>query len=137
MDPIDKDLKALLRIRQMRSDALSRAVRLCEMERNLAARDVEDKVSDLTTTETQVRQTQHEYLAELVNGHFVKIDRVEVFSKMQLQGVKRIVDANRDIDLAQKRLESSKELLEESLHVSRVAEKRKIAIQEVIEWRKN
>lgn len=137
MDSIDKDLKALLRIRQMRSDSLSRAARMREMERNFAAKDVEDKVSGLTTTETHVRQMQHECLTELVNGHFVKIDRVEAFSKMQLQGAKRIMDANREIDLAQKHLEVSKEMLEESLQKSRAAEKRKIAIQEVIEWRKN
>ena len=91
----------------------------------------------LTATEIQVRQLQQERLGELVSGQFVKIDRVEAFSKMQLRGVQQIMDANRDIELAQKRLESSNERLEESMQIAKVAEKKKIAIEEVIEWRKN
>lgn len=137
MDSIDKDLRSILQIRKMRADSLSRAARVREMERNSIAKDVVDKVQALTTTEIQVRQLQQERLGELVSGQFVKIDRVEAFSKMQLKGVQEIMDANRDIELAQKRLESSNERLEESLQTAKVAEKKKIAIQEVIEWRKN
>jgi len=137
MDSIDKDLRSILQIRKMRADSLSRAARVREMERNSIAKDVVDKVQALSTTEIQVRQLQQERLGELVSGQFVKIDRVEAFSKMQLKGVQEIMDANRDIELAQKRLESSNERLEESLQTAKVAEKKKIAIQEVIEWRKN
>ncbi|BET27558.1 hypothetical protein EV673_1771 [Limnobacter thiooxidans] len=137
MDSIDKDLRSILQIRKMRADSLSRAARAREMERNSMAKDVVDKVQALTATEIQVRQLQQERLGELVSGQFVKIDRVEAFSKMQLRGVQQIMDANRDIELAQKRLESSNERLEESMQIAKVAEKKKIAIEEVIEWRKN
>ena len=137
MDSIDKDLRSILQIRKMRADSLSRAARVREMERNSIAKDVVDKVQALSTTEIQVRQLQQERLRELVSGQFVKIDRVEAFSKMQLRGVQQIMDANRDIELAQKRLESSNERLEESMQIAKVAEKKKIAIEEVIEWRKN
>lgn len=132
MENLDNDLKMILKIRKMRVDSLMRIQKKREMERNQAAQDVDSRQSDLKDTEVQVREIETERLGALINGQFVKIDRVEAFSKLQLKGIKQIMDANREIELAQRHFEESKEVLEDSVKATRAAEKRFIAIEEAV-----
>lgn len=132
MAGLDSDLKVVLKIRKMRVDSLRRIQKKREMERIQAAQDVEVRQSNLEDTETQVRAVETERLNSLINGQFVKIDRIEAFSKLQLKGIKQIMDANREIELAQKHFEHSKNALEESVKAARAGEKKLMAVEEAI-----
>jgi|GEM_PF-6381101 len=132
MAGLDSDLKVVLKIRKMRVDSLRRIQKKREMERIQAAQDVEVRQSNLEDTETQVRAVETERLNSLINGQFVKIDRIEAFSKLQLKGIKQIMDANREIELAQKHFEHSKNVLEESVKAARAGEKKLMAVEEAI-----
>lgn len=132
MAGLDSDLKVVLKIRKMRVDSLRRIQKKREMERIQAAQDVEARQSNLEDTETQVRAVETERLNSLINGQFVKIDRIEAFSKLQLKGIKQIMDANREIELAQKHFEHSTNVLEESVKAARAGEKKLMAVEEAI-----
>lgn len=132
MSGFDSDLKVILKIRKMRVDSLRRIQKKREMERIQAGQDVEVRQSNLEDTEVQVRAIETERLNSLINGQFVKIDRIEAFSKLQLKGIKQIMDANREIELAQNHFEQSKNALEESVKAARVGEKKLMAIEEAI-----
>lgn len=132
MSGLDSDLKVILKIRKMRVDSLRRIQKKREMERIQAGQDVEVRQSNLEDTEIQVRAVESERLNSLINGQFVKIDRIEAFSKLQLKGIKQIMDANREIELAQNHFEQSKNALEESVKAARAGEKKLMAIEEAI-----
>lgn len=132
MSSLDNDLKMILKIRKMRVDSLNRVQRKHQQERDLAGQAVDSRQQGLKDTEVQVRELEAQKLSELTSGHFVKIDRVESFSKLQLKGVKQIMDAHREIELAQRDFEAAKEVLEESVKATRQAEKKFISIEEAV-----
>lgn len=132
MSSLDNDLKMILKIRKMRVDSLNRIQRKHQHERDVAEQAVDSRQQDLKDTEILVRELEAQKLRELTSGQFVKIDRVESFSKLQLKGVKQIMDANREIELAHRSFEEAKEVLAESVKATRQAEKKFISIEEAV-----
>jgi hypothetical protein len=124
------DLDQILKIRRMRADSLRRAQIARQLELNKAGQHVVECQDEHESISEQVKRTEAEEIAQLMNGEYIKIHRIEAFSRLQLGGIKQIENSRLEIEVAHKEMARARENLEEAINATRAGEKKLIAIEE-------
>lgn len=126
------ELDQILKIRQMRADSLRRAQMAKQLELNKATQHVVDRQDEHEVVSAEVKQAEVDEINRLMNGQYVKIQKIEAFTKLQLSGIKKIEDSRFEIEVAHKELARAQEQLEEAVNATRAGEKKLIAIEEFV-----
>jgi hypothetical protein len=133
LSPVEKQLTQIKTIRKHRVDTLRRAQTLRAMEQTRAARYIGESQAHFEQVELDLIALERESLAGLTGGGFVKVDQLVGFTKLQQKSVKTIKDTQQEINNAHARYAQAQEKYQESCAAVKVAEKKLLGLEEVLE----
>lgn len=133
MRNFQKQLSQIAQIRELRVRSRLREQGKRSQEVQLAEKEVERTILEVSQQEQQAITFQRDGMAKLVDGNLVGIDRLVEFNTQKLKFIKNIADSKTDVIVSRDEHARALENLSVSEQATREAEKRLIGIEEVIQ----
>lgn len=128
----DDQISMILKVRAMRVDGLRRLRAVHEAHVVQKSQEIVDQEQAMHTAQVTRIADERESLAAMLNKETVKVDSIVSFIKLQQRGVRQLNDIRQEIETVKEEHEQAIEVFRESEVNAQKAEKRLIAIEEVI-----
>lgn len=128
----DTQINMILKVRAMRVDGLRRLRAMHEAQVNRKSQEIFEHEEALQNAREARVADERRSLEAMVQVDTVKLDSIVSFIKLQQRGVRQLNEIRRDIESAKDGHEHALDVFRDSERKTQKAEKRLIAIEEVV-----